>query len=98
MRAWRGHPGEEKSGTRATRSFYASGITPAAKTGPRGGAAGVTAGKRLARGYVETPALHRLPEKKRRAILRPYVWRRSWAQRRQHFLIQRRESGSALCP
>ncbi|XNM82808.1 hypothetical protein ACLK1V_03780 [Escherichia coli] len=29
--------------------------------------------------YVETPALHRLPEKKHRAILSaPYVWRRSW--------------------
>lgn len=50
MRAWRGILAKRKSGTRATRSFYASGITPAAKTGSRGGAAGVTAGKRLARG------------------------------------------------
>ncbi|STF44599.1 two-component sensor kinase [Escherichia coli] len=31
MRAWRGHPGEEKAGTHATRSFYASGITPAVR-------------------------------------------------------------------
>ncbi len=50
MRAWRGILAKRKSGTRATRSFYASAITPAAKTGPRGGAADVTAGERLARG------------------------------------------------
>ncbi|MGU0161766.1 hypothetical protein ACVXHB_26685 [Escherichia coli] len=69
MRAWRGILAKRKSGTRATRSFYASAITPAAKL--------VRAAARLASRlgsvwhavYVETPALHRLPEKKRRAIL-----------------------------
>lgn len=50
MRAWRGHPGEEKVWHTRDAILYASAITPAAKTGPRGGAAGVTAGERLARG------------------------------------------------
>ncbi|MCW0136301.1 hypothetical protein OIU92_08690 [Escherichia coli] len=40
--------------------------------------------------YVETPALHRLPEKNVGQFSAPYVWRRSWARRRQHFLIQRK--------
>lgn len=63
MRARRGHPGEEKVWHTRDAILYASAITPAAKL--------VCAAARLASRlgsvwhavYVETPALHRLPEK-----------------------------------
>lgn len=50
MRAWRGHPREEKVWHTRDAILLCIGHNTAAKTGPRGGAAGVTAGKRLARG------------------------------------------------
>ncbi|XNM80434.1 hypothetical protein ACLK1U_03950 [Escherichia coli] len=41
--------------------------------------------------YVETPALHRLPEKKRRAILSALRLAQELARRRRHFPIQRKK-------
>ncbi len=70
MRAWRGHPGEEKVWhTRDVILLCIGHNTGSEKL--------VRAAARLASRlrnvwhavYVETPALHRLPEKKRRAIL-----------------------------
>ncbi len=69
MRAWRGIL-KRKCGTRATRSFLCIGhntgseklVRAAARLASRLGSVWHAV-------YVETPALHRLPEKKRRAIL-----------------------------
>lgn len=50
MRAWRGHPGEEKVWHTRDAILLCIGHNTGSENWPRGGAAGVTAGKRLARG------------------------------------------------
>lgn len=92
MRAWRGHPVKRKCGTRATRSFYASGITPAVRNWsarrrgwPR---AWVASGTRCMLKPLPCIAYRK---KNVGQFSAPYVWRRSWARRRLHFLIQRKK-------
>lgn len=70
MRAWRGHPGEEKVWHTRDAILLCIGhntgseklVRAAARLASRLGSVWHAV-------YVETPALHRLPEKKRRAIL-----------------------------
>ncbi|HAH0865668.1 TPA: hypothetical protein GFY00_04690 [Escherichia coli] len=70
MRAWRGHPGEEKVWHTSDAILLCIGhntgseklVRAAARLASRLGSVWHAV-------YVETPALHRLPEKKRRAIL-----------------------------
>ena len=70
MRAWRGHPGEEKVWHTRDAILLCIGhntgseklVRAAARLASRLGSVWQAV-------YVETPALHRLPEKKRRAIL-----------------------------
>lgn len=91
MRAWRGHPGEEKVWHTRDAILLCIGhntgseklVRAAARLASRLGSVWHAV-------YVETPALHRLPEKNVGQFSAPYVWRRSWARRRQHFLIQRK--------
>ncbi len=77
---------KRKSGTRATRSFYASAITPAAKNWSarrRGWRHGWGAsGTRCMLKPLPCIAYRR---KNVGQFSAPYVWRRSWARRRQHF-------------
>ena len=92
MRAWRGILAKRKSGTRATRSFYASGITPAVRnwSARRRGwrRAWAVSGTRCMLKPLPCIAYRR---KNVGQFSAPYVWRRSWARRRQHFLIQRKK-------
>lgn len=92
MRAWRGHLVKKVWHTRDAILLCIGHNTGSEKL--------VRAAARLASRlgsvwhavYVETPALHRLPEKKNVGqFSAPYVWRRSWARRRLHFLIQRKK-------
>lgn len=91
MRAWRGHPGEEKVWhTRDAILLCIGHNTGSEKL--------VRAAARLASrlGSVwHAVALKPLPciayrRKNVGQFSAPYVWRRSWARRRQHFLIQRK--------
>lgn len=92
MRAWRGHPGEEKVWHTRDAILLCIGhntgseklVRAAARLASRLGSVWHAV-------YVETPALHRLPEKNVGQFSAPYVWRRSWARRRLHFLIQRKK-------
>ena len=86
MRAWRGHPGEEKVWhTRDAILLPAVRNWSARRRGwPR---AWAVSGTRCMLKPLPCIAYRR---KNVGQFSAPYVWRRSWARRRQHFLIQRK--------
>ncbi len=99
MRARRAHPGEEKVWHTRDAILLCIGhntgseklVRTAARLASRLGSVWHAV-------YVETPTLHRLPEKQRRAILARCARRRSWRGNRHPVRSRRRESGRALCP
>lgn len=91
MRAWRGHPGEEKVWHTRDAILLCIGhntgseklVRAAARLASRLGSVWHAV-------YVETLPCIAYRRKNVGQFSAPYVWRRSWAQRRQHFLIQRK--------
>ncbi|XPE52385.1 hypothetical protein ACNKHX_03805 [Shigella flexneri] len=92
MRAWRGHPGEEKVWHMHDAILLCIGHNTGSEKLVR--AARGWLSRRVASGT--RCMLKPLPciayrKKNVGQFSAPYVWRRSWARRRLHFLIQRKE-------
>lgn len=91
MRAWRGHPGEEKVWHTRDAILLCIGhntgseklVRAAARLASRLGSVWHAV-------YVETLPCIAYRKKNVGQFSAPYVWRRNWARRRQHFLIQQK--------
>ena len=99
MRAWRSHPGEEKVWHTRDAILLCIGHNTGSEKLVRAAARlAARLGSVWHAVYVETPALHRLPEKQRRAILSALRLRRSWAQKPPRFPIPPKKKRLCVTP
>ncbi len=79
---------KRKSGTRATAILLCIGHNTGSETGPRGSVRAAVSGTRC----MLKPCPASLTGEKTSGNSQRPVWRRSWARRRQHFLISGRKA------